>query len=229
MWQAAAFLLILAGVWTLLYKVHSTRITVPRGEHIEYRLPDGSMVTMNAESELSYSPGNFHDKRYLRLQGEAFFQVKKGKSFVVQTKFASIRVLGTSFNIQSRENLFKVSCLTGKVEVKNKMGRVILTPGQSATVRGDVLTGFRDKNVVANTGWREGEFSFENVPLEEVFKELERQFNVTFTLPDIHQKHYTGGFSNRNLVDALDVVCIPMGLNYEIGSNSKIQITGKTD
>ena len=72
-----------------------------------------------------------------------------------------------------------------------------------------------------------GEFTFEDAPLNSVFMEIERQFNVKFASLKFSNKYFTGGFTNKNLVEALDIVCIPMGLTYEIGSNSKIIVREK--
>lgn len=222
--SAAAILLFLFGTWYVFIRTGTTNIVSPKGEHMEYQLPDKSIVTLNADSKISFNKKNFLKNRFLKLNGEAFFKVQKGSSFTIRTQFADIKVLGTSFNIYARENSFKVSCVTGKVQVKNENNLVVLTAGESARSTNKHLTEFRDINIEASTNWRVGEFYFENAPLNVVFKEIERQFNVTFTLPEMENKFYTGGFSNKNLVDALDVVCIPMELNYEIGSNSKIRV-----
>lgn len=228
-YSVAASILVLIGLWSAFSYFGTTSIVAPKGQQTEYRLPDGSMVSINAESKISFRKSSFNKKRLLILEGEAFFNVTKGSSFVVRTRFADIKVLGTSFNIYARENSFKVSCVTGKVQVKNNNEAVILTPGESAVSNNNHLKEYADKNITTVTNWRIGEFYFESAPLIDVFKEIERQFNVTFTLPEIESKFFTGDFSNRDLVDALDVVCIPMGLVYEIGTNSKIQVRNKSD
>jgi ferric-dicitrate binding protein FerR (iron transport regulator) len=228
-YSAAASIVVLVGVWSAFSYFGTTNIVAPKGQQTEYRLPDGSMVSINAESKISFRKSSFNKNRFLKLEGEAFFSVKKGSSFVVRTRFADIKVLGTSFNIYSREKSFKVSCVTGKVQVKNAGNDVILTPGESAVSKNNHLQEFADKNITTVSNWRIGQFYFESAPLIDVFKEIERQFNVTFTLPDIDNKFYTGDFSNRDLVDVLDVVCIPMGLKYEIGTNSKIQVRNNSD
>lgn len=228
-YSVAASILVLFGVWSAFSYFGTTNIVAPKGQQTEYQLPDGSMVSINAESKISFRKSSFNKKRLLTLEGEAFFNVKKGSSFVVKTRFADIKVLGTSFNIYTRENSFKVSCVTGKVQVKNATEAVILTPGESATTSSNHLKEYADKNISTVSNWRIGQFYFESAPLIDVFKEIERQFNVNFTLPDIDNKFYTGDFSNRDLVDALDVVCIPMELDYEIGTNSKIQVRNKSD
>ncbi|HEX3009907.1 MAG TPA: FecR family protein [Bacteroidales bacterium] len=227
--SAAALALIIFGIGVVLLKASNVSVIAPKGEHVEYALPDSSIVIMNADSKLTFNKSKFRGNRVVKLEGEAFFKVKKGSRFTIQTRYADIRVLGTSFNIYSRDNSFKVSCVTGKVEVKNRHDAVVLAPGECAVESNKHLKEYLDKNIKGVTNWQVGEFSFEGAPLNLVFKEIERQFNVTFIIPDLSDKFYTGGFSNKNLVEALDVVCIPMELNYEIGTNSKIRISNKPD
>jgi transmembrane sensor len=65
-------------------------------------------------------------------------------------------------------------------------------------------------------GWIEGRFWFNNTRIEEVFKEMERQFNISIAYQDTTQRYYTGYFSNKNLIDALELVCEPMQLQYSV-------------
>jgi ferric-dicitrate binding protein FerR (iron transport regulator) len=182
---------------------------------------------MNADSKMSFEKSKFNHKRFLSLEGEAFFKVKKGKAFTVHTKFANIKVLGTSFDVLARENLFKVSCVTGKVLVYSEKQSVIIFPGESIIVASNKLSKFHDKNIDIVANWSIGKFYFENSSLILVFKELERQFNVNFALPEMENKFFTGEFTNKNLTDALDIVCIPMNLTYTIDGNNQIHIKEK--
>jgi transmembrane sensor len=226
----AATLLILLGTWYLFLHNPTCEIVAGRGQHTDIHLPDGSKVNLNAESKISYNKKNFITKRDLTMDGEAFFQVQKGQTFTIHTKYADIRILGTSFNVLARKNSFKVSCVTGKVQVSNVGNSVIITPGECASMEGDHLSKFSDKNIETVSLWKNGEFSFENTQLNLIFNEIERQFNITFVskLP-LDKMHFTGSFSNKNLANALDIVCIPMGLTYEIGRNDKVFIKEKKE
>ena len=161
------------------------------------------------------------------MEGEAFFDVRKGTAFTINTKLADIKILGTSFNLVSRDNSFKVSCITGKIQISLGSHSLTITPGESATLSNNELLKYSDKNIKRIPNWRIGEFYFEDSPLNLVFKEIERQFNVNFVVAKMDEKFFTGSFTNKNLVNALDIVCIPMELTYEIGGNSKIFIREK--
>jgi len=224
---AAAIILISVGTWFFQHHNLITNVIAEKGTHKEYQLPDGSMVSINAESKMSYEKLQFTQNRYLSLEGEAFFKVQKGKAFTVHTSFANVRVLGTSFDVLARENAFKVSCVTGKVLVYSKDQSILIHPGESIILANNKLSKYQDQNIEKVSNWRQGRFYFENISLNLVFKELERQFNVNLILPESDNKFFTGEFSNNNLADALDIICIPMDLTYEIDYNNKITIRKK--
>jgi transmembrane sensor len=163
------------------------------------------------------------------MDGEAFFNVEKGKTFTVKTNLADIQVLGTSFNVFARDEQFKVSCFTGKIRVTSGSQSVIITPNETAFLKNNKLVTSRDENVQASAQWRSGEFNYINTSLILVFAEIERQYNVNFVMQNnIDNLYFTGNITNKDLVAALDIICIPMNLTYEIGSNSKVFIKSQT-
>ena len=225
----AAALLIIFAIWFAFIRKPIVEVVADNGQHSEYNLPDGSLVSLNAGSKINFDKKSFREKRSLKLSGEAFFNIRKGSTFTIETAKAQIKILGTSFNVYARNQDFKVSCVTGKIQVSSGKQSVIIKPGESAALEKNLLVHYSEKNISTVGTWRKGEFIYENTLLTSIFNEIERQYNVTFVLPNVNDKYFTGSFSNRNLVDALDIVCIPMGLTYEIGSNSKIVIRSKPE
>ncbi len=226
---AAAGVLLIMSIWWAWDSLTTQSVVAAKGYQTDYQLPDGSRISLNADTRLSFQRASFSKKRDVNLDGEAFFNVEKGSTFTVVTSLANIKVLGTSFNVYARDNSFRVSCFSGKVRVTSGSQSVVITAKQMASIRDNKLIIQTGRNINNTVGWRTGEFYFENVPLNQVFEEIERQYNVTMILPDIDNKNYTGTISNKNLVNALDIVCIPMGLTYEIGSNSRIYIRVKME
>jgi transmembrane sensor len=224
----AAVCIIILGLGYMVLNGRSEEVVADKGSHIDYRLPDGSQVTINADSRITFNKREFSKNRNLVLEGEAFFNVEKGKPFLISTQYADIKVLGTSFNVYSRDDLFKVTCITGRISVSDKDQTVEITAGESVALNGNELQFYEDKSASTSTRWIKGEFYFENSPLNLIFKEMERQFNVKFVTGEIDEKFFTGSFTNNDLKNALEIVCIPMGLKYEIGNNGKIQIREKT-
>jgi transmembrane sensor len=224
----AAAMLMLIGIWQVWFNNPDTKVIAGMGSHTECQLPDGSQISLNADSRITYNKKNFKESRNLKFDGEAFFEVTKGKDFIISTSYADIKVLGTSFNVYSRDNSFKVSCHTGKILVSSNNQSVTIIPGESAMFSGDNLISHKDKNLSTSASWLKGEFYFENAPLNLIFNEIERQFNVKFAGQKMDEKYFTGSFTNKNLGNALEIVCIPMGLSYEIGSDGKILISEGT-
>ncbi len=223
----AAGLLLLFGIWRIWIYNPLTEVVVANSYHTDYKLPDGSLVKINSGSKISFDKKDFMLDRRLNLEGEAYFEITKGDNFIISTKQADIKILGTTLNVLSRNDEFKVSCLTGKILVSDKSTSVTIEPGESAILKGSRLINYQDKNINMSNSWVTGEFYFENASLNLVFKEMERQFNVNFEFRNIDDKYFTGSFSNNNLDNALEIVCKPMGLKYEIGSNDKIIISEK--
>ena len=227
-WSAVASIVFIALLTTVyFYQSTPNQIVANKGQHLEYTLPDGSNVIVNADSKISFSESGFAKQRTLNLEGEAFFSVQKGKPFVVKTQTGKVEVLGTTLNVFSRDIELSVSCLAGKVKVSANNQSVILMPGEKA----DLVSGTLQKTTNIQTdqmaGWRSGEFHFDNVPLISIFEEIERQFNVEIATKGLENRFFTGSFSNKNLNEVLETVCLPMHLDYEIKNGNKIKIVPK--
>ncbi|HEX7585347.1 MAG TPA: FecR domain-containing protein [Prolixibacteraceae bacterium] len=228
-WSAAASIALIVLLSGIYFYFTPTQIIADRGQHREYALPDGSNVTINADSKISYSKLSFTDKRILKLEGEAFFSVQKGKPFVVKTKLGDVEVLGTTLNVYARDKEFNVSCLTGKVKVSANGQSVIILPGEKAELVSGTLQKTSHILTTQMAGWRIGEFHFDNLPLISIFDEIERQFNVRITAKGIENRFFTGSFSNKNLNEVLETVCLPMKLKYEIKNGNKISIKAQSE
>jgi transmembrane sensor len=198
------------------------------GTHLEHQLPDGSQIALNAGSRIRYDQNNFGSERKVNLDGEAFFSVVKGSKFVVSTRNGNVTVLGTSFNVYSRDNEFIVTCVTGKVKVTSDDASIVINPGESSRLSDGKLVSSTVNNTEATTGWIKGEFTYENSPLNQVLGEIERQFNIKFVGGNFDSRYFTGTFTNKDLKNTLDIVCIPMGLTYAVGDKGKILIQEKT-
>jgi transmembrane sensor len=226
--SAAASIALIALLTTVYFYFTPNQIVAARGEHVEYALPDGSNVTVNADSKIAYSKSKFKGDRTLSLEGEAFFSVQKGKPFVVRTKLGNVEVLGTTLNVFARGKEFNVSCLTGKVRVSVNGSSETILPGETVELISGVLKKTTNIPTDELASWRNGQFHFDNMPLISIFDEIERQFNVRITTKGIENRFYTGTFSNKNLAEVLETVCSPMNLDYEIKNGSKITVRPKT-
>lgn len=187
-------------------------------------LNDNSKVTLNAKSKVSY-PNWFQYNRTIRLEGEAFFEVQKGNSFIVTTALGKVKVLGTKFNVASFEDYFEVICYEGKVRVEVNKKATILTKGESVRFCNATFENWAD-NTPKKPLWITGENTFKNVPMKYVFVKFKNQYNVEVDFPkNIESVKFTGSFANANMETALQSICIPLHLNYSNTTSRKIQIS----
>lgn len=212
----AAALLALVALFSVM-RFYTTNITCPAEQHLAVSLPDGSSVEMNAESVLKYQPFWWWASRDLSFEGEGFFKVQKGSAFRVRSGMGQTTVLGTTFNIYSRDETYKVTCFTGKVKVTSKTKEeVILGPGYSAQVieSGKIIIR-KEKMPEATVSWRDNMFNFTAAPLAEVMREVERQYGVTISMEPGMDFYYTGFFSKEKPVEeVLSIICKPFGITY---------------
>jgi len=209
-----------------------------RGERIEFILPDGSAVSLNSDSKIIY-PQEFEENlREIKLEGEAYFEVKKNKQkpFVVKTKKLNIKVLGTVFNIKSykSDSFIETTLLSGKVsvEVKNNEDKIyrkaILTPNQQAKYYTESKNLVLDKvDVNRFVSWKQGKLIIENKSFIEVCRELERRYDVDIYLEKtLHEKYfYTFTITNEQIDEILNNlkrITESLVIKYE---NKKIHIS----
>lgn len=184
-------------------------------EQMEIVLPDNSKIQLNANSDIDFKNRNWNDNRELNLSGEAFFDVETGESFKVRTNQGVVEVLGTEFNVLSRDNYFEVRCNEGKVRVTSNSinTEVILQTGNALrVVKGDLEKWNFNIN---EPNWMLGESSFYDTPLSQVLIALKNQFKVDFDTANVDlNSRYTGGFSHKDIKLALKTVFQPMDILY---------------
>ena len=219
----AATLAILFGLFFLMSTNEISHKTA-FGEQKIIELPDGSQVTMNSKSLIEFNPDSWESNRILKLSGEAYFKVKKGSQFTVNTDNGNVIVLGTEFNVNSSENYFEVICYEGKVKVEKNTKEYILTPGKTVRKYNNNLIEeyITNKNFPA---WTKGESSFISVPLEFVIASIEKQYNLVVLADDIDKTRvYTGSFTHNNLDLALASVFKTMNIKYLKKDNGIISL-----
>lgn len=226
---AAAIIALLVYVNVSTSTNYDTNLKTDYAENRQELLPDGSIIDVNAESEVAYSKANWESDRQIKLDGEAYFSVKKGSKFTVLTDNGNVEVLGTSFNVYSRENIFSVECETGKVSVSANGKEVILMPNEGVRLNLDQNELAKTEATTKRSAWRRGSYNYKDIELREVFDDIERRFDVKIDLNKIpNDQTYNGQFSSTNIDSVLHQVCWPLdlvvkrsGKDYQISSSKK--------
>ena len=226
-WGAVAFVLIIASSIIIDWQFSTKKYNVPHGKLAYLTLPDSSRITLNAGTQIKRKEYGFTQKREVVLNGEALFDVKSGPiDFVVKVGEHRVKVLGTRFNVFYRNEILEVKCISGEVEVSvNNVGTQLLKAGRGLYYLPE-LTTFREARfeTTRSTLWTQGEFYFSQTSLNLVFEELERQFNIVIQVEGFNpqERIYTGYFTKDGYLNALDLVCLPMGLSYDIDRNAGV-------
>ena len=223
----AASLLLCLSV-TGLMRYYTKTVYNPAGQHLTFFLPDSSLIELNAQSQVSYHPYWFRFSRTVSLAGEAYFKVVSGNSFKVISKLGETIVLGTSFNIYSRNNNYRVTCFTGKVRVVSaeKQERLLLNPDEQAFINKDGFLRFlQEVNNQAVKAWRDNMFVFTGSSVTDVLEEIERQYDIKIVFNVDSGLTYTGNFSKTlSGKEVLDLVCTPLGLKFVAKSDAEFLI-----
>ena len=191
---AAIAIPLLAAVWLLRPAPSPTMLMAQTtaDETKVINLADGTIITLNENSTLSYPETFVTNDRQVVLNGEAYFEVESDPSrpFEVQTEKASVKVLGTVFNVRSidTEDKIKVSVEEGKVQFSSTLiGKgVILTKGEEGTfdlTKSEITeTKIDNKNASA---WKSKALTYKNVPLKTVIADLAKHFKVKTTITNV--------------------------------------------
>lgn len=228
-WQSAAMkiaavLVVGIAVFALFNKDKVNNYQTKLAQNETITLPDNSIVTLNETSQLEFNASQWDKKRTLTLKGEAFFDVEKGQRFDVNTTFGKVSVLGTEFNVISRDSFFKVSCFEGLVQVDYNNKILQLPAGTQFILKSG--QGEKTTIAIAEPYWLKNMSVFKNTPINLVLKDIETQFKVSITKQfNDTNLNFTGAFEHKDLDKALQSVTQPLNLTYAIKSNKAVVIT----
>nr|WP_068889272.1 FecR family protein [Pedobacter panaciterrae] len=187
--KIAAVLVLIAGAWMMYNVFGPTNYTDLSASNkvITEHLPDGSEVTLNKNSQISYAT-DFKDDRSVKLKnGDVFFNVAHDKSrpFVIKVDKVSITVVGTSFNVKHLEGETEVIVETGIVKVSNGKEIVELRKGEKVLIKEVSSKLIKEQNTdQLYNYYRSGEFVFYKTPLLKVAEILNEAYNAHIVIKD---------------------------------------------
>ena len=188
------------------------QLIIPKGTFYHLVLSDGTKVWLNADSKIKYPVSFGQDKREVSLRGEGYFEVAKdsARPFIVSTDKMDVKVLGTTFDVNTYEDEGKsfVVLVEGLVEVSAGKGESrIITPGYMAEVdMHDVQAKIHVSKCDTEhyIAWKSGNFSFRNASLTEILKRVSRYYDVTVIREQVfEEEYYTGDVSSDVSLESL--------------------------
>jgi transmembrane sensor len=201
-------------------------LSTPKGGQYQLLLSDGTKVWLNASSSISY-PVTFQGKeRNVSITGEAYFEVAKNAAmpFTVTVKDATVRVLGTHFNIMAYddENMMNTTVLEGSVKVSKGPQAKILAPGQQlkATPAGTLKV--EEADVEEVMAWKNGFFQFKSADIEKIMRQVARWYDVDVVTYEgkIPTGHFSAILERKNNIAQV--------LKIMEGDGVHFRITGRT-
>lgn len=213
-------------------------VPVQKGSTFEYKvnpgvkglidLPDGSKVWLNSNSVLKCPQEFGNQSRELELSGEGYFMVESNEQWPMNIKTTSgytVKVTGTEFNLSSYENdnFMKLTMVSGKVKLINDISKKEFEVNklEEVTVSQNDKISVNVRNTVSqfqNTGWKDGLLLFDNTPMEEVIRKMERWYGAKIVIKDssILNNRFTGEFASESLVQVLEFMKITSGIKFSV-------------
>ncbi|WP_192347775.1 FecR family protein [Algoriphagus sp. Y33] len=246
-WQLSKVAAILAGVFLLsilllnltntgqkekvLHRTTWVSKTTNAGEKLNFRLPDQTVVSLNAGSSLEYPETFDSTVRLVKLKGEGFFEVSKNakQPFKVISDGLTTTALGTSFNINTKNNnKLKISLVTGKVSITYGVDSpdYFLSPGEELSyTKSDNKADVHQFNENHVLGWRFGRLIFKRSTLKEVKESLEEWYGVEISITGSTRNdwRFNGTFENQTLENVLNSMSNIENFHYKI-ENKKVNI-----
>lgn len=213
--RAAAVLLPFILITGLFFQLNSKvdlfgasdyeEVYVPKGERIQFVFQDGTRAYINSDSKIRYPKQFGLSTRNIYIEGEAYFIVtpNEKRPFVIELEKGSIRVLGTSFNVEAypQNKDVYVSLDEGKVNlIPWTMKNHYLNPGEKIRYNKESgeCTLIKNENIASASLWKNDIISFKNAPLEEVIQRLNRWYDVEFVIEDKAVFNYSYTFTSDN-------------------------------
>lgn len=216
--RIAAALLIAIGTWAVYGVFAPTKYTdlVTNGQVLSQRLPDGSALTLNKFSQVSYA-SDFKDRRSIKLNaGEVFFNVAKDKDkpFVVNIDEIAVEVVGTSFNVKHLDQQTEVMVESGVVKISLRDEEITLYKGESITLNAQTKHLQKNKTTDQLYNYYHSQlFITDNTPLPKLITTLNAAYGSAIKLdPAIQHLTISTTLKYNSLAINLKIICETLDL-----------------
>ncbi|MGE5356993.1 MAG: FecR family protein [Deltaproteobacteria bacterium] len=232
---AAVLIFIIAstfGLYIVLNIEKPTTIIAQKTKKTD-NLPDGTQVTLNHNTEISYSISGKSKTRNVELKGEAFFDVSRdtNRVFKVNAEDITVEVLGTEFYVDARKDQPQITVIvhSGTVAVKSATEEIILNANEVGFYDKGSRILIKSQNTDVNyMSWNTGVLIFEKTDLERVVYDLNRKYNSNIKIENQELKscRITATFNNKSLDAIIKIIEKTLKIK-SIRRNNEIIFTGE--
>lgn len=204
--------------------------TVPVGEIMTFRLPDGTKIVVNSRSIVKYPEKFTNDTRDIYTKGEVYLEVAHDKEhpFIVHSDGFDLKVLGTKFNIVNYNGHYSnVVLVEGAVEVTTKSrDKVTMRPNQLLNVSGGKLDGLKNVDTSQYTSWMNGIMNLHGDNIHQVVSRINDYYGTEIGV----QENISGTPLYGKMVYQKDVDEVLKAINAIVGTkvsvvNGKVYLT----
>lgn len=233
-WKMVACLILVMGVILSIY-LYTTEpnqqplaykeIKTLKGQKLSIKLADGTLVQLNSESVLRVPEQFETDSRSVTFEGEAFFKVAKDVSrpFAIRTNQTTVTVLGTRFNVRAypAEQHTSVVVEEGRVRFSAAKQNLVLEANQQGIFTSSLKMEQHVVNVDKYLAWKDGRLVFDDEPLGDIAKTLERWYGVKMVIgnPHLATQRYSGKFVRPHLQTVLESLAFAVKFKYSQKNN----------
>ena len=204
-------------------------LTTPIGKQFKVVLADGTIVWLNTASSISYPSVFTGPDREVVVNGEAYFEVAKDKDhpFIVKAGEQTIKVLGTSFNVQAYTNEPEIitTLLTGSLQVAANEESILLEPGQQSEWKkeGNISLN-KNADMDMAIAWKNGYFRYQKADLKSIMRQLSRWYDLEVIYEPGLKPQYFGGIISRenNISKVLQMLEATNDVHFTLKGNKVI-------
>lgn len=185
-------------------------------------LPDGTVVWLNANSNLEYSRNMGDCCRDVDLRGEAYFDVHADADhpFNVHTPYITVTATGTEFNVNAYDHNASVTLTEGSVEVSDAVRKVSMMPGEHLSLRDGRMDISKDVDTDRYCAWRDGILVFEDEPILSICRRLQQIYNVEFDVdPRLTDRTFRFILKGESIRDVMELFQMTAPVKCITGNN----------
>ncbi|HKK81017.1 MAG TPA: FecR family protein [Prolixibacteraceae bacterium] len=192
----------------------------------KYYLPDSSVVYLNSNSTIKYHYNNFTGERNVVLEGEALFEVREGRRFIVEFEGGKAKVLGTVFNVSAYSgNFMQFDCVEGRIELNLDVQRkrIRVSEGDGLYVSNEQISQLHDVNVDSIYERLNGLYHWEKIRIDNLLSFISRRFGYSADFGSIDpSRKFSGKVDLTDMNTGLNIVSYAMGIDYSVSDEEKM-------
>jgi transmembrane sensor len=229
-WYYAAAAMLAVGVM-LWFSLSQPKAEIAKTEPILLKtgsatrtdtLPDGTIVTLNKNSEIRTLADYGKTNRTLEMSGEVYFEVGKSNAgpFIIKTSKGEITDIGTAFSVNTvTDSILSINVTHGEVQLKTKSAHVVNAKAGQQLVYNSIT----DKNEIATVdpnaaAFKTHTFEFKGAKLKTILEQLNAVYGSNISCDKaLENCPITVNFKNEKIETIVDIISETLNIRYEKG------------